>query len=438
MVSKRKMNVSCYRVEPSVLKADQMQTVTIYPIGEYAKFDDHKAYTVQITPMEHTVSQKHYISSPQEEVAYTTTVMPKNGAISVSYCFLREQQWVISVCGDSLDANPNLKFHVYSLEEDLYQRRPLKGDLHAHSICSDGREGPDVVAANYRKGGFDFLAITDHSLWDPSDAAIDTYKNVPIDFKLFHGEEVHIHWYLHIVNFGGAFGVEALFRSNEETYRKEIGAYAKTCKLPDGIDALEYAYRKWTVDKIHQGGGLAILAHPFWNFSDAYHMRADMTQFLLETGMFDAYELVSGQEVTENNLQTAFYYEMRANGLKIPVVGSSDSHGTDPANYFKLAHTIVFAKDDSFDAIASAIKDLYSVAVECVPGEHARIHGPYRMVKYAAFLMEYYFPYHDALCVQEGRWMKEFCANPTQAEKRLGDLSGQIEAYWNRFARPEN
>jgi hypothetical protein len=38
----------------------------------------------------------------------------------------------------------------------------LKGNLHAHTTVSDGKDPPDKVAAWYREHGYAFLAITDH------------------------------------------------------------------------------------------------------------------------------------------------------------------------------------------------------------------------------------------------------------------------------------
>ena len=47
------------------------------------------------------------------------------------------------------------------------------------------------MCANYRRDGFDFLAITDHGRYYPSLEAIEAYKNIPTGLKIFRGEEVH-------------------------------------------------------------------------------------------------------------------------------------------------------------------------------------------------------------------------------------------------------
>ena len=39
----------------------------------------------------------------------------------------------------------------------------LKGNLHTHTVLSDGTLSPEAVLAAYRERGYDFLAFTDHS-----------------------------------------------------------------------------------------------------------------------------------------------------------------------------------------------------------------------------------------------------------------------------------
>ena len=42
--------------------------------------------------------------------------------------------------------------------------RFFKGNLHTHSMRSDGALEPEAVIAAYREHGYDFLALTDHFL----------------------------------------------------------------------------------------------------------------------------------------------------------------------------------------------------------------------------------------------------------------------------------
>lgn len=425
-------NATNYEIIPCVVKSDQEQTITILPRGDHARFDDSLNYIVKFTPME-CCNVSHSIVELGTANYDEITVMPINGVISFTYCFQDEQEWIITINPNN-NQNYINKFHVYSLSPDLFEKNPYKGDLHVHSSCSDGKEEPAIVAANYRKAGFDFMAVTDHHKWYPSEEAINKYKDVPIDLKLFHGEEVHIPGgYIHIVNFGGSYSINELYTNNKEKYDKEIKQYSEKITVPIGVNALEYSYRKWITDNIRKSEGLSILAHPHWIYKDEYNMQSKMVDYVFETNAFDAFEVLGGQSVLENNLQVAFYNEQRAKGRNIPIVGSSDSHGTQPPVHFNNMKTLVFSKNLELESICDAIKNMYSVAVESMPGESYRIYGPYRMVKYALFLMNYYFPKHDVLCVEEGLLMSEYICGNKDVKEALSNLSGRTETFAKCF-----
>ena len=184
------------------------------------------------------------------------------------------------------------------------------------------------------------MGLTDHSKWRPSQEAIDKYEGVDIDILLCHGEEVHLRGNLHIVNFGSDYSVNELYYKNEEEIHAMIVKESETLKTPKGVNPLEYAYRKWACEQIRKSGGLCIIPHPFWIHGPyQYNMRSKMLDYVFESGIYDAFELIGGQSVHENNLQIAFYNDQLQKGRKIPVVGSSDSHGTEPARDFKQSKT---------------------------------------------------------------------------------------------------
>ena len=54
------------------------------------------------------------------------------------------------------------KIPVYSLQPDLFALRPYKGDFHAHSKNSDGAGPGFSVFAYARRGGHDFMTLSDH------------------------------------------------------------------------------------------------------------------------------------------------------------------------------------------------------------------------------------------------------------------------------------
>jgi predicted metal-dependent phosphoesterase TrpH len=365
---------------------------------------------------------------------------PKNGVLQFTYTFEEEQEWTILVIPSSERKVPSpcVELHVYSLKDDLYYLNPYMGDLHSHSNGSDGKEDPAIVAANHRKAGFDFFALTDHHKWYPSAQMLKAYEGVPLGIKLFNGEEVHVpSGWIHIVNFGSKYSVCEMYEKNKEEFTAQVEAQAAELDLPSAINPLEYAWRRWGTNEIRKAGGLAIVAHPYWIYKQTYHMSSAMLDYVFETGIYDAFELVGGQSVHENNVQNAFYQEQRAKGRNIPIVGSSDSHGTDPASYFGLGKTVVFAKDRELSSICEAIKNGYSAAIEQQYGEEERVYGTYRMVKYTRFLLDRYFPAHDELCAEEGMLMREYVLGNEDARNRLATLCDRTEKHMKKLLRAE-
>ena len=412
-----------YELFPFLLKSGESSKIRIRPLGRHAAFDADATYLARFMPMDESIE-------PLEEDEYPGVYLrPEDGCLSFEHVFEGEQEHCIRVFRLP-SAKPLGTFRVYSLEQDLCERKPFRGDFHTHTCCSDGVQAPAVVAANYRKSGFDFTAITDHHRWEPSEEAIAAYRDVPIDLKIVHGEEVHaFDNHIHIVNFGGESSVNALFENNRERYFAEVAEIAAGLSAPEGLNAFEYASSVWVFNKIREAHGLAIFCHPFW-ISNVYHVPLKMVDWLFETMPFDAFELLGGHEVESNNLQTAYWNEARARGLTVPIVGSSDAH--NDTTYFNWFSTIVFSDGLEVEAISEAVRSRYSVAVEQYPGEQCRVYGPYRLVKYALFLLRDYFPLHDALCFEEGRLMKEYACGDERAAVELRRFHGRTGALLAR------
>jgi hypothetical protein len=86
----------------------------------------------------------------------------------------------------------------------------------------------------------------------------------------------------------------------------------------------------------------------------------------------------------------------RSDGNEPPaIVGSTDSHSSMASNRnWDVCSTILFSRSNTRMDILDAVKEKYSVAVDTISKEY-RLVGEYRLQKYAAFLMEYYFPLHN-------------------------------------------
>jgi len=357
------------------------------------------------------------------------------GLLQLAHTFPGEQEHIVLVRGPGIPEE-GAKLRLYSLKEDLFARRPYKGNLHIHSVRSDGREPPAYVAGACRRIGLDFMAVTDHRLYAPSLEAIRAFEGLPVDLRIYPGEEVHPpDCPVHIINFGGRFSLNALF--SQESYRAEVRAIQD--KLPDlgpGVDRYHYAACLWCFEKIRQAGGLGIFCHPYWFYGHRYDVPEALTTRLLEEQPWDALEVIGGyfrHEVESNILQVARYHEERARGRKVPLVGVSDAHGCERGELFGWYYTIVFAPSAELGELIQSIKALYSVAVEALPGETARAHGPFRLVKYAQFLLREVFPEHDALCAQEGELMLAHLAGDANAAERLRECRGAVARLYARL-----
>ena len=66
-----------------------------------------------------------------------------------------------------------------------------KGNIHTHSTASDGELEPEEVCRQYRDGGYDFLAITDHFLKEFDYPIVDTRPFRTDSFTTIIGAELH-------------------------------------------------------------------------------------------------------------------------------------------------------------------------------------------------------------------------------------------------------
>ncbi len=417
---------------PKVVPADQETVITIRPLFDHCRFSDEKQYEVSYFPCEEFARRSGW---PDQR---SRTLKPIDGILQVPQYFESEQEHVLIVEEISGDQRKMVgDFRVYSAREDLFCRRPYKGDMHIHSSYSDGRESPGYVASACRRIGFDFMALTDHGRYAPSVESQRVFEGVDLDLRIFRGEEVHPPSNpVHMINFGGSFSVNDLFSDSDAYYTEVKKIEDALGELPPGVDRYQYASCCFCFDKIREGGGLGIFCHPYWFTSHRYSPSGAITSHLFEQQPFDAYELIGGyhrSEVDSNTLQVARYHEERACGREIPIVGVSDAHGCERGELFGWYYTILFAPTSDLPDLIAGVKDLYSVAVEALPGETPRAYGPFRFVKYALFLMREVMPQHDELCAEEGRRMLQHLAGDASAAHALATLSGRTDALLERY-----
>ncbi len=448
-----------YDVFPLVFPTKKEITVHIRPTGcEWQEdFVAGKEYDVEICAINGGSPSQHPLSGDFKK---KTAVCDENGCFEINHTYESEQQYFIRFLNEKGRAIK--AFPVYAVDDDMVGRYPLRGDLHVHTYLSDGSQSPETVCANYRAHGYDFFAITDHHRYYPSLRAINFYKNIPTEFLVVPGEEVHIadvngkYSSAHIVNFGGLYSINALvkdsfygefgegkeFRSTIEDcpepmtieeYSEKMEALAEKIQVPENVGKIPAAVMKWVFGEIKKADGLGIFPHPYWITNNTFHVPEAFVEYLMDEQDFDAFEVLGGERYFEHNgYQTIRYYEDRAKGRNYPIVGSTDTHNSyESAPGSLICSTVVFAPENERKALITSIKDFYSVAIDSISKEF-RIVGDSRLVRYSCFLANNYFPRHDELCVEEGRLMK-ICATGTEEEKK--DAIATLKVINGRMAK---
>lgn len=411
---------------PSVVPAGQTAKITIFPCDISRRFREEFEYEVGVIGL--LDDMIHYYTKEPLDLPYVV----KDGTLQFEFDFSREQEYQIAFCKKG---EKQVKLSVFALNEDLYQRRPLKGDLHAHTYYSDGDDGVAMTPADFREQGFDFFALTDHNRMFTSEFAIKSFEDVSLGMHIMKGEEVHTPGsLLHIVAVGGKESVCDKYVRDPEGYEKAVDEIATT--LTDVPEAYRRrtAMAKWACDEIHKAGGLAIFAHPFW-MPYKYNVSDEFCDILFDQDIFDALEVMGGIEAANCNLQLALWQHQSARGHKLPVVGSSDTHDHSRSGTpFARRFTILFARDNTTEAIMEAIKNGYCVAGELPLSSEAdvRFYGDLRLVQLAHFLYKNYFDKTFELCTAEGVLMQRYAAGE-DVGAILSALAPSVENFYKKF-----
>ena len=445
MVSSELFN---YDIFPKVFECEKETEVTIKPLGAHVEFKGE--YTIWVKAL----TQGNIRDYKERNNLVEYKVDPDaDGCLRFKHVYHDEQEHFVEIYKD---AKRVVRLSVYSLASDMVGRYPFRGDLHMHTCRSDGKQAPAIVAAEYRKNGYDFLAITDHDSYYPSLEAINAYKDVPIEYTLITGEEVHLEDNdIHIVNFGGKYSVNALMPGDHhidvgpgkelrsldgecpeiisvEEYKRQVNELAETLDIPEGIEKFTYAACVWIFNHIKKADGLGIFCHPYW-ISNVFQVPETLVEYMMETQPFDAFEVLGGESYyQQNGFQTARYYDDRAKGRYYPIVGSTDSHSSVHNDGALIASTIVFAPENTREGIVYSIKDMYSVAVDTISTEH-RLVGETRFIRYGDFLLREFFPLHDELVYEEGRAMRDYACGDEAAADILKAISGRMKKQREKY-----
>ena len=176
--------------------------------------------------------------------------------------------------------------------------RWYRGNLHTHTINSDGDSPPYDVIAWYKRNGYQFLVITDHNTFtDP--APFDTNPND--SFLLVGGEEITNDRVVHVNGIGITKPIP-----------KQSG---------DSVTALLQA----SLDAVRQQGGVPLINHPnfIWAFTAA-EMKPLKGAGLLEIA--SGHPLVNAQGDGRVPSAEQMWDEVLSVGMRIFGAAVDDSH----------------------------------------------------------------------------------------------------------------
>ncbi len=400
-----------YTVAKQFFHVHTQDTIVISGRGEEYKLEGH--YYAMVIP-------KQYFSYEAFHTKYEHIMEldAHKGTLSIPYHFEEEQAYEIRVA-QKTPSGMQFVFgsEVYALEDDLYHLLPLKGDLHMHTTCSDGRESPELVVYACRRSGCDFIAVTDHNAYEGSVAAEDVTKRSGCRLCVLRGEEFSSDFTpMHIISLGAPSPVDRAY-------------YHKGIELTDGVkqwlaqaqrsqirsDHVAYACTQNLFDAIRENGGLSIMCHPLWRLTrndngQRLDVSLDLVLDLLHTCNFDGFEIVSGSPMGQSYnsvLQANLYREIVSPHKEIFVTGITDSHTYSCDPIAGKHFTIVFAEENTPDAILYALSHARSVAVDITQGGDALCFGPFRLCCFAYYLLAHYFPERDKVAYAEGERLIE-------------------------------
>ena len=207
---------------------------------------------------------------------------------------------------------------VYELTFTPKHLRLLKGDLHTHTVGSDGVLTTEELAHHAQRNGLDFLALTDHNQMVSTEAL----PKIP-GFTLIPGIE-WTHYQGH-ANFLGA----------DKPYDEPF--FANT---PQEVQA-RFA-------SAHARGALITINHPF---DEGSPFTFDMNAL-----PFDCLEIWNGPMWVPNLRAIGLWQGMLTAGKKVPICGGSDYHRDQLFIYPGGPTTCVHAMSASPADILSALR----------------------------------------------------------------------------------
>lgn len=182
----------------------------------------------------------------------------------------------------------------------------LKGGLHCHTTISDGDGDPAEVIRLHKENGYDFLALTDHRIYNYKNYAPD------VEITIIPGTE-----YDNTFERGKGFRCfhQVCIGPDDDT-----NGYADGEELPRGNHTTQEEFQAF-LDEAHAKNNLTIYCHPQWSSTPTRYFDKLKGNF--------AFEIWNTGCAVENNMDTdngMYWDELLGQGIKIYAVATDDGH----------------------------------------------------------------------------------------------------------------
>lgn len=255
--------------------------------------------------------------------------------------------YTIEITMRSSEPGPEFEPHPAPAEPVNDEPGWYRGDLHLHTVHSDGEYTPEDLVAGAVDAGLDFLVSTDHST---TTANLIWGKHARDDFLILNGEEVTTR-----AGHYGALGLEPE-QWVDWRYLPEDGALSRF------------------VEDVHDAGGITVVNHRFCPYKGC--------DWRFDYELMDAVEVWNGPWTWEDEAAVQTWDRMLREGQYLPAVGASDAH--DYKDEIGLPQTVVRAPRLGKDVVLAGLvgghsyivesKDI-TVDIKAVSGSHEVIPG---------------------------------------------------------------
>lgn len=195
-----------------------------------------------------------------------------------------------------------------------------KGNIHSHTVNSDGMLTPKEAVSLYRENGYNFLCLSEHDLYTDYSNEFNSkdfilLPGLEASAVLYDSEDMSIRKKVHHIH--GILGTEEMVKASELTPYKHM----------DRHPILKY-YGEWygaavaqeLADEMTKRGLIATYNHPIWS-------RVRDEEFIHTDGIW-ALEIYNYNTVNESNTgyDETYWDVMLREGKKIMAFASDDNH----------------------------------------------------------------------------------------------------------------